>query len=434
MQTLARAATIGGAAAGAMLAAAAPAAAAGFYIQEQSPRAAGRAYSGEAADSGVESLWWNPAAIAGAGRAEVAASVEAIIPSTRAVDAGSTIQRPGQAVAAIGGADGLGGTLKPGAAPAFGLAIPLGERFTMGLSATAPFNITNAYPDDAWTRYDTTKARITDVDLGLVGAVRLSDAVSAGVGFDAQYASATLRRVLPNLSPLLADGRQNLSGDGWDYGWNAGLQIRAGEALTLGASYRSAIRHRLSGTATLSGLLGPLAGSNAILPARATFSTPWIATLGVRWRVTDRLTFDAEVQRFGWSRFDAITVTSAAGAQASPQGYRDTTAVAIGLDFAASERTTLRGGVQRDQTPTPDDGRSASVPDGDRWLIAAGLSQRLGAHARLEVNADYIAIADGLVGRSDTVFAGTAAATAVRTKGVVAAHALVFGAGVDWTF
>jgi long-chain fatty acid transport protein len=304
----------------------------------------------------------------------------------------------------------------------------------VGLAAAAPFNITNAYPGDAWTRYDTTKARITDIDLGLTGAVRLSDSVSAGVGFDAQYASATLRRALPNVSPLLPDGRQNLSGDGWDYGWNAGVQVKASEALTLGASYRSAIRHRLKGTVSLSGLLGPLAGSNATLPAQASFSTPWIATLGLRWRVCDRLTLDAEVQRFGWSRFDAITVTSAAGAQASPQGYRDTTAVAVGLDYAPSERTTLRAGVQRDQTPTPDDGRSASVPDGDRWLIAAGLSQQLGAHARLEVNADYIAIADGVVSRSDVIFAGTAAAMPVHTRGVVAAHALVLGAGLDWTF
>ena len=36
-----------------------------FYLQEQSTRAAGRAFSGETADTGAASLWWNPAAIAG---------------------------------------------------------------------------------------------------------------------------------------------------------------------------------------------------------------------------------------------------------------------------------------------------------------------------------------------------------------------------------
>ena len=38
--------------------------ASGFYLQEQSVRGTGRAYSGEVADQGPASLWWNPAAIA----------------------------------------------------------------------------------------------------------------------------------------------------------------------------------------------------------------------------------------------------------------------------------------------------------------------------------------------------------------------------------
>ncbi len=37
-----------------------------FYLQEQSVRGQGRAFSGEAADTGVESIWWNPASIGGA--------------------------------------------------------------------------------------------------------------------------------------------------------------------------------------------------------------------------------------------------------------------------------------------------------------------------------------------------------------------------------
>ena len=45
------------------LTAGSPAHAAGFYLQEQSVRGWGRANSGEVADQGPASLWWNPAAI-----------------------------------------------------------------------------------------------------------------------------------------------------------------------------------------------------------------------------------------------------------------------------------------------------------------------------------------------------------------------------------
>src|SRR3954471_14515599 len=46
-----------------VLTAGSPAAAAGFYLQEQSVRGWGRANSGEVADQGPASLWWNPASI-----------------------------------------------------------------------------------------------------------------------------------------------------------------------------------------------------------------------------------------------------------------------------------------------------------------------------------------------------------------------------------
>src|SRR5919199_1657852 len=67
-----RALLLFGTALGAGLTAAAPADAAGFYLQEQSVRGWGRANSGEVADRGPDSLWWNPAAIGGDTRASIA--------------------------------------------------------------------------------------------------------------------------------------------------------------------------------------------------------------------------------------------------------------------------------------------------------------------------------------------------------------------------
>ena len=51
-----------------------------FYLQEQSSRGAGRAFSGEVADQGVQSLWWNPAAIAGMEGVDAHQAVSVILP------------------------------------------------------------------------------------------------------------------------------------------------------------------------------------------------------------------------------------------------------------------------------------------------------------------------------------------------------------------
>jgi len=69
--------------------------ASGFYIVEQSPKATGRAYSGEVADTGPESLWWNPAAIAGQKGLAIHAGASAILPAAKMNDANTIIVRPG---------------------------------------------------------------------------------------------------------------------------------------------------------------------------------------------------------------------------------------------------------------------------------------------------------------------------------------------------
>ena len=78
------------AASGVALMAASAAHAGGFYLQEQGVRGTGRAYSGEVADTGVESLWWNPASIADS-RTEVYAGANAIFVPGSVTDRGSTI-------------------------------------------------------------------------------------------------------------------------------------------------------------------------------------------------------------------------------------------------------------------------------------------------------------------------------------------------------
>src|SRR5689334_4112575 len=71
----------------------------GYYLQEQSVKAAGRAFSGEVSDQGAESLWWNPAAIAGATHNSAYIGASAILPKAHVRDNGTLIVRPGQAPA-----------------------------------------------------------------------------------------------------------------------------------------------------------------------------------------------------------------------------------------------------------------------------------------------------------------------------------------------
>lgn len=412
-----------------------PAAASGFYVQEQSARGLGRAFSGEAADVGAASLWWNPAAIAGVEARELHAGVHAVLIESTVSDTGTSIDRPGPLPASpVGGQPREFGVISDGLAPNLGGALRVSDRLVLGLSTAAPYNFTTAYGGDSFARYEALKSRLLTLDVQATAAYRLTDEVDLGLGVSAQYADATLTSALPNLSPLLADGRSSLSGDGWGVGWTAGVQLRPAQGVTLGLSYRSSVEHRLEGRVSASGLVESLAGANFETEGEATFDTPWIATAAGRWRATDRLALTAQVQRFGWSEFDAIRVRYAGGAQITRQDYKDTTSVAAGLEYAVVPGFTLRGGVQFDPTPTPDDGRTARVPDGDRTIVAAGATFQPRPRLSADVGVALVTFEDSEINSDITAFAGSPAATPVAVRGAVEGEAVILSAGLRWSF
>jgi long-chain fatty acid transport protein len=424
--------TLALATAAAGLFAAGAAQAGGFYLQEQSVRGAGRAYSGEVADQGTASLWWNPAAIARSGR-EAYVGAHGVIVDGEVSDQGSTITYPGGITVPVRGQPFAQKPILPGLAPNFAVAMPIGDRFAVGLSATAPFNFTTKYDPRAWTRYDALTSQLRTADIQLTGAMRLTDWLDIGAAADAQYTRAHLSSATPNLSPLAPDAANELRGDGWNWGWSVGAQAHL-DRLTLGASYRSKMNHDLDGTVVVGGLLGPLAAGNANTRASATFTTPWIATAGLRYALSDRLTLDAQVQRYGWSEFDAIRVNTPAGVQTLVQDYHDTTAGGVGLDFAATPKLTLRTGVQYDPTPTPGVGRTARVPDGDRWLYGVGATADVREGMKLDAAFALIDFKPSTVNHDTTFYAGAPAATTTRLKGRVKGRGYVLSLGMRTRF
>lgn len=410
------------------------AAAAGFYVQEQSARGLGRAYSGEVTDTGAASLWWNPASIASVDNAEVYSGFHVVSPHANVIDQGSTITRPLQATSGVGGAGLERDPVETGYVPNLAVAKRLNDRFVAGLTITAPYDFTTKYGSDSWTRYEALTSRLLTIDFQPTLAYQVAPWLDVGVGLDVEYTHSRLTNALPNLSPLLPDGNSELKGSGWNVGWNVGATARPISRLTVAASYRSAIHHDLGGSVTISGLQGPLAAANISTAGDARFSTPWIATFGARYKLTDRLTVMTQVQRFGWSEFNAIDVAYAGQTLTTPEHYHDTTSEAFGAEYALNRKITVRAGIQHDPTPTPDVGRSARVPDGDRMLYAVGFTYERSPSMSLDAGVSYIHLANTHVGADATAYAGTPLVTPIGLDGEVTGNAVVFSAGVRKRF
>jgi long-chain fatty acid transport protein len=159
-----------------------------------------------------------------------------------------------------------------------------------------------------------------------------------------------------------------------------------------------------------------------------------MATLGARYALTDQLTLDAQVQRIGWGEFDAIRVKLPTALQVIEQNYKDVTTGGVGLDYAVNPALTLRAGVQYDPTPTPDVGRTARVPDGDRWLFGVGATGNVGERVKVDAALAYIRFKESRINRTDVVNAGTPAATATRLSGGVKGAGYVLSLGMRTSF
>lgn len=403
-----------------------------FYLQEQSVRAQGRAFSGEAADTGVDSIWWNPASIGGMEGGEAAVRASAILPRGKASDQGTVIVRPAQAPASVGGDPVEKNPIKNGILPSGAIAYGFGK-VAVGLSVTAPYSFTTDYASDSWARYTADKTKLRTFDIQPTVAVQLAPGLNIGAALNIEHADATLSNYLPNLSPLLPDGHQALSGKGWDLGWSAGAQYHTG-ALSVGLAYKSSIKHMLKGTVETEGLLGPLAGQNGTVNTHASFRTPWMAIGSLRYRATDKLTLNGQIVRYGWNKFDTIDLGAPLNVSI-PEDYRNSWSYAVGADYAINPKWTVRAGAQYGETPTRDSERDARVPDSNRWNVSAGTSYAVSDGFTIDAAASYIWFKDAAIDRTTAAYAGTAVQTPIQVDGTLTdASALVFSLGARVAF
>jgi len=435
---------------------AAQANAAAFYLQEQSTKAIGRAFSGEVSEQGAQQQWWNPAAIGGITGMQNYIGVTAILPHANSSDVDTTVQGPalfGGATVAAGGSANQHNPVNNGYLPNGGFAIPLGKSFDFGFTMTSPYSFTTNYDKNSWARYGADKTRLRTFDFQPSIAFHRGG-LSIGAGPNIEYVRATLSNYLPDPltniqgaltdslaaqlaapgplgatlaqqigagvgGPLSAalntgDGHQYLKGSGWDVGYSFGFQYHNSK-VDIGVSYKSKIKHTLKGHLIIDGIdpvADPLASiiNQRVDGAKASFTTPWQVNFGGRYHVSPALTVNAQITRFGWEKFDTIQLANLPallGNQVIDEKYHNTFSYAVGFDYKVSPKLTLRSGVQRDLSPISAGNRDPRVPDGNRWNFAAGGSYEMNDFMGVDFAASYDKIKSTKIDKTEPLYDNT---------------------------
>jgi long-chain fatty acid transport protein len=398
----------------------------GFSLSEMSAGSVGNSHAGSASAEDASTVYYNPAGLTRLGGSRVSATLSGIRPSAKFRNTGS--------LSALGTpmAGGNGGDAGDWAAvPAVYYSTSLSSRWSVGVGMHAPFGLKTEY-DDGWVgRYQALKSDLKTVGINPVLAYRMNDAVSIGAGVSAQYADVELSRAIDfgticvgslgaascvpsGFLPQTQDGVATVQGNDWGYGYNLGVLIAPTSNLRYGLTYRSKIRHNVSGEATFerpAGLPAPLAASPTFTntDANASLDLPDSLSASVYSDISQRWSAMADVTWMRWSRFEELRINFANGAPASvtPENWRDTTRVSAALNYRVSDMLKLRGGVAFDESPVRDEFRTPRIPDANRRWLSLGAQFKPSRHAAVDVGYAHLFVRDSSINKAEPPVGGT---------------------------
>lgn len=310
-----------------------------------------------------------------------------------------------------------------------------------GLAITPPFGLNLEYDKGWFGRYDSIHTKLVTIDIAPSFAYKINASWSIGGDIDIQYADVELTNALPNTLTLggpapATDGFAKLTGNDWSLGFNVGILFDTKFGTRIGLHYRSGMSHTLKGDTTFEGLQGPLIAVNGKFGTSANVDLPPIVSFGIAHNLTPALTLLGEVQWFGWDTFDEIRIKFDNGSHTAvrPQGFRDTFAVAVGVEYKWHKQWALRGGGRYDQTPTVDQFRNTSIPDSNQTWLSLGTTYNLSERLIIDAGYAHAFFEAADIALTQQAFPGTPASGTVTTKGRTHNHVDTLAVAIRYRF
>jgi long-chain fatty acid transport protein len=391
--------------------------AAGFAIKEQSAQALGSAFAGSTAEAAdVSYMFFNPAALSQFEGSQAQTVLSFIAPASEPKNVS------GQTDAAFGNAPITGGSGgsdigEDALVPALYGMTSINEEVKLGVGVNVPFGLETDYNEGWVGRYHALNSELATVNINPAVSYEPTPGVAFAAGAQIQYVTAELTNAvdfgsigaangIPFANPTQNDGKAELEGDDWGFGFNLGVLLEPREGTRIGASYRSEINHELEGDLQFSGggaVLTALQGSGAFTnrDITADLTTPDNVNFGVYHEVTDRLAVMGEVQYTFWSDFKELLIN--ADAQTPPQQilteeeWENVWFGALGAKYQARDDLTLRTGVAFDQSPIPDETRTPRITGEDRYWIALGANYAPMPWLSFNASYTHIFVADSTI-------------------------------------
>jgi len=388
------------------------AAAAGFQLLEQNASGIGNAYAGSAAVAeNASTIYFNPAGMTQLQAREASVGISLVRPTFKFSDRGSST--------GVLSGTGTGNDAGSWAAIPNGyLSWGLTKDVFVGVGFGAPFGLVtktyNINPSVAW---------------------RVNDKVSLGAGLNYQRMEAEYTRLATVTSAALSATQATLDAGNNAWGWNVGALFTLSPMTKVGVSYRSKIKHELTGSLAVS---GPAAGASPALTtgsAKADVDLPDTFILSVVQSLNDKWEMLGDISWTGWSSIPKVDIVRTSGAlsgatvQTLDTHFRDTWRYALGANYRYTDAVKLKFGLAYDQTPVPDaQHRLVSLPDNNRTWLSTGAQVKIDKSSMLDLGVAYLYVPESKIDNNQ------AALGRGYVKGAYDARVWILGAQYSMAF
>jgi len=317
------------------------------------------------------------------------------------------------------------------------------DRLAWGIGVFAPFGLKTDWGEDSILRYAATSTKLMIIDVSPAVSAKITDKVSVGIAFDAQYATVDYNVIggVPVGGDRTFDSISLNHGTSIGVGAHGGIMWQVKPHTRLGVNYQSKVQHQFYGTSSLDGILvgnAPInfAENPNLFSEPANF--PAMTTVGVYHEVNSQWAVMGSASYVEWSSIQNLVLhgTEAAGGRidvTADLNFKNTWRVVGGAKYKLTDKWTMRGGIGYDQTPTNDTDRDIRLPDGDRVGVALGGHYQYNDKVGVDFGWTHLFMHKASLNKvQNTARVGGGVAQTATTTGTVTGNANIIGAQVKW--
>jgi long-chain fatty acid transport protein len=261
----------------------------------------------------------------------------------------------------------------------------------LGIAATIPYSNKTDWGVEWTGRRVIAGSELRGIVITPMVSFKTSNVVSVGIGLNIttfRYIRSARVSAPPGTSS--SEGTERMQGDGSTaYGFQAGLLVIPGNALSIGLAYKSRSRVTIENGSV--DYEWPADVAQGTVPTSTQFATSFTLPdkihAGVGFRPFAPLMLAGELEYVRWSSIDRLTLSVGSPATKlidEQQGWRDVLIAHAGVELLLGD-IALRAGVTLDHSPIPDAQVRPSIPDGDRTAYSGGIGYAIGEGLTLDV-------------------------------------------------